>query len=267
MKKVSVTLIMVLAFFLNACSSSSGLEISGSTSIAPLMEDLVKAYEKETNINIHINADGSSAGIKAVNEGVSNIGMSSRELKGDEKDLGLNNLVIAYDAIGIVVNVDNDIENLTIDQLHDIFSGKIRNWKAVGGMNLPIVVISREDGSGTRGAFEEMIDLLNEDESSKVDASIPVIVNSTGATLENVRQKIGAIGYVSAGSIEGDVKILKVNGVLPTSESIRNQQYKISLNFNLLTKKEDEATQKFLEFILSEKGQSIINEKGFTGSK
>ena len=165
------------------------------------------------------------------------------------------------------MNVDNGIDNLTIAQLHDIFSGKIRNWKDVGGMDLPIVVISREDGSGTRGAFEEMINLLNEDESSKVDASIPVIVNSTGATLENVRQKIGAIGYVSAGSIEDDVKTLKVNGILPTSESIKKQQYKISRNFNLLTKKEDDKTQKFLEFILSEKGQSIINEKGFTGSK
>lgn len=267
MKKISITFLLILSFVLSGCQSFDGLEVSGSTSITPLMEKLSKSYREENNIAININSDGSSAGIKAASLGISDLGMTSRELKGDELNLGLNQTLIAYDAIGIIVNSGNGIKNLSMDQLHDIFSGKIRNWKYVGGMDLPIVVISREDGSGTRIAFEEMVDLLNEDGTSKVNIPLPVIVNSSGSTIENVKQKIGAIGYVSAGSINDEIKTLKIDNVFPTSESIRSKEYKISRNFILVSKDESEDTKKFIEFILSEKGQVIVNEKGYTSAK
>lgn len=267
MKKISVTFLLVLSFLLSGCSNFDGIEISGSTSITPLMNTLSTAYQKENNIAININADGSSAGIKAASLNISDIGMSSRELKDDELELGLNKTLIAYDAIGIVVNKGNKISELTSQQLYEIFSGKIRNWKYVGGIDLPIVVVSREDGSGTRIAFEEIVGLLNDDGTSKVNMTTPVIVNSSGATIENVKQKIGAIGYVSAGSISEEIKSLKIDSVFPISENIRNKKYKLARNFYLLSKDEKEETKKFIEFILSEKGQVIVNEKGYTSRK
>lgn len=267
MKKISMLVLVAFVFVLSACSSSTGITISGSTSVTPLMEDLVAEYKKTNDVEIVVNSDGSSAGIKAAAEGVSDIGMSSRELKDDELNLGLTNQVIALDAIGVIVHPNNKVSGLTLDQITKIFSGQIKNWKEVGGADLPIVLVSREDGSGTRGAFEELVDLLNEDDSSKVDANNPVIGNSTGAVIENVSQKEGAIGYASVGSLEDTVKTIKVDKVLPTEDNILNGTYKIARNFNILTKEVSAEVQKFIDFILSAKGQAIVVDSGYVSKK
>lgn len=252
---------------ITGCSKSEALEISGSTSVAPLMEKLVGSYKEKNDVTINTNADGSSAGIKAASEGISNIGMSSRELKDDETKLGLENNVIALDAIGVVTSKSNKVSNLTIEQLKKIYSGQIKNWKDLGGADLPIVVISREDGSGTRSAFEEIAGLLNDDETSMVDKANPVIVNSTGAVIENVAQKEGAIGYLSLGSIDDKVKLLSVNSVIPSEETVKNKKYLLSRNFNLVTKDANDATKKFVDFILSDEGQKIVKAEGYVSIK
>lgn len=263
--------LIALALFsitlLAGCSQKEGLEVSGSTSIAPVMQKIITSYKDDTNTQVNINADGSSAGIKAAASGISNIGMASRELEKEEDSLGLDHHVIAYDAIAVVVNKQNKVDNLNRKQLRDIFSGKIRNWKHVGGIDLPIVVVSREDGSGTRTAFEETLGLLNENKSSKINDSMPLIVNSTGGTLENVLQKEGAIGFVSYGSINDDVNLVSLDGVKPNRETVKNKDYLLSRNFNIVAKNPDQKTKDFIEYILSDKGQKIISEEGFISIK
>jgi len=265
-KKLSVGFLVAFVMLLTACSSSGGIEVSGSTSVAPLMEKLIAAYEEENDgVRINMNVDGSTTGIRAAAEGVSDIGMSSRDLEGDELSLGLTEVPIARDAIAVVVNTENKVDDLTKDQVQKIFSGQITNWKEVGGADLPIIIISREDSSGTKGAFEDIVGLLNEDKSSMVERANPVITNSNGAMIENVIQRGGAIGYVSAGSLEGiNLKTLKVNGVLPTSDHIVDGKYIISRNFDIVFKDPSEEVQAFIDFILSEKGQAIVEEEGYT---
>lgn len=260
MKKIiKISLAMVLCMItMVGCSNSKALEVSGSTSIAPLMEKLKEKYKGEININ----ADGSSAGIKAVKEGVSDIGMSSRELKDDEKK-GVETNVIALDAIAVITNKNNKVKGLTKKQLQEIYSGKITNWKEVGGKDLAIVVTSREEGSGTRTAFEEILGLLNDDNSSKVTGSNLIIMNSTGSVLENVTQKEGAIGYISLGSVDDSINTLEVDKVMPSEKTVKDKKYLLSRNFNIVTKDADEATKAFVDFILGDEGQKIIKEQGF----
>lgn len=260
MKKFILGFMLII---LCGCSSNqNSIEISGSTSMAPVMNKLGEYYLKEYDVKVNVNADGSSAGINAVENGVSSFGLSSRELNAKELKMNLNDYVLAIDALGVIQNEKNNVKNLTLSQLHDIFTGKILNWKEVGGIDLPIVIISREDGSGTRTAFEEKLDLYNDDKSSKVDAIRPVIVNSNGAVVENVKQKEGAIGYLSVGSIESGVKLIAVDNILPTANNIIGDKYPLARNFNVLYKKLDEREKKFLEFLKGKEAKKIIESDG-----
>ncbi|MDL2211378.1 phosphate ABC transporter substrate-binding protein [Erysipelotrichaceae bacterium OttesenSCG-928-M19] len=267
MKKIKV-LSFVMLFGLLILSGCSGkddggkIEISGSTSIAPLMTKLVEEYQNKGSIKININADGSSAGIKAASEGISDIGMVSREVEDDELALGLSCDVIAIDAIAVIVNKDSAITNLTKEQLHDIYAGKITNYSQIGGKDLPIELTTRETGSGTRDAFEETMSLLNEDKSSKV-SSKAIVANSTGAVIENVKQKEGAIGYISLGSVDESIKVLSLNGIEPSEENVKANKYLLTRNFNLVTKEINEDTKAFLEFISSSEGQKVITDEGY----
>ncbi|MDL2211377.1 phosphate ABC transporter substrate-binding protein [Erysipelotrichaceae bacterium OttesenSCG-928-M19] len=262
MRKYKQLILIGCFFFLCSCSQSKDLEISGSTSVAPLMNKLVEQYQKDTNQKININADGSSAGIKAASENLANIGMVSREVEKDELALGLKSEVIAIDAMAVIVNKDNQVTNLSQQELCDIYSGKIKNWSEVGGKNLGIVIVSREYGSGTRNAFEEITGLLNEDKSSNTNAKA-IIVNSTGAVIENVQQKEGAIGYLSLGSITENTKTISINNIEPTKRNVLRNKYLLTRNFNIVTKNADDKTKAFIEFIHSEKGHEIIAEEGF----
>lgn len=262
---VSVVAVAILAIGVAGCSGSNSdsIQVSGSTSVAPLMEKIKAAYTKDNKVEIAINPDGSSAGIKAADAKVSNIGMSSRVLSDDEKGLKLTDDVIALDAIAIIVNTDNKITNISLDQLKNIYAGKITNWKDLGGANQPITLVSRESGSGTKTAFEETLKLLNEDGSSKVDTLKPITANSSGAVLENVKTKPGSIGYISVESADKSVKVLSLDKVKPEEKTILDKTYKLSREFHLVYKEANDQTKKFLDYINSAEGKKVIKAAGF----
>jgi len=264
MKKILTLCLALFAVLgLTACGGGNALEISGSTSVAPLMDKLAGFYQDETGNEVNVTSDGSSAGIRAAIEGVSDIGLSSRELTESELAEDITAYVLAVDAIGVIVNTGNDVSNLTTEQLTQIFSGQITNWNQVGGADLPIVVISRESGSGTRTAWEETLHLLNDDGTSKVDDAKPIIGSSTGAVLENVGNTAGAIGYLSIESANDSVRLLSVNGVAPSEATIVDGTYPISRNFILVYKEGNEKVDSFLNWVRGAEGQAHIREAGY----
>jgi phosphate transport system substrate-binding protein len=271
-KKLNIGFLFIVSLAMTGCSTDSGdvIEVSGSTSVAPLMEELIHAYEREHgNIRINMNVDGSTTGIRAAAEQVSDIGMTSRDLRDDELEFGLEDYRIAKDAIAVVVHPGNPVASLSSEQLYQIFSGEITNWQEVGGIDLPIVIVSREDSSGTIGAFEDALGLIDEETGiSVVQNTIPVIVNSNGAMIENVMQRVGAIGYVSAGSLRNiDLKVLEIDGYLPTFENIIAETYLIVRTFDIVALEPNEQTRAFIEWILSEEGQAIVENEGYTSVK
>lgn len=237
------------------------IQMNGSTSVQPLAEELAKVYmEKYPNVRITYAATGSGAGIKAAREGTHDIGTSSRELKPEEKTI--KEFKVAIDGIAIVVHPSNTVSDLTIEQVRKIFSGEISNWKDVGGSDAPITVITREDGSGTRGAFMEVV--MHESQI-KPDA---VVQTKTGAVMTAVASDPNAIGYVSLGSVDNTVKALAIDGVKPSVETVKSGSYKIQRPFLFLTKEEPKGeVKKFIDFVLSPDGQKIVKDKGFIPSK
>ncbi|KJS13542.1 MAG: phosphate-binding protein [Peptococcaceae bacterium BRH_c8a] len=228
---------------------------AGSTSVQPLSEELAKAFmEKKQNVVINVQGGGSSQGIKAAGQGVAEIGAASRHLKGTEKELGLTVYQIAVDGIGVVVNPKNDaVTELTMEQVKKIYAGEITNWKDVGGTDGEIRVVTRESGSGTRGAFEEM--LMGEDTKTFDKA---ITQNSNGGVRTAVANDEAAIGYVSFGYINDEVKAVNIEGVEATVDNVKNGSYKISRPFNYLTKGEPQGAAKdFIDFVMNE-GQEIV---------
>lgn len=236
---------------------SGNIQIAGSTSVQPLTEELAMAFmEKNPDVRINVQGGGSSAGVKAAAEGVANIGMASRALR-DEEKATVTSTVIAKDGISVVVNPANNVSDLTIDQVKGIFAGKITDWSELGGTSASIVVINREDGSGTRGAFGEMV--LGKEEKFTEGA---VIQNSTGAIRTAVSSDVNAIGYISMGSINETVKVVKVDGIDASEENVIAGSYKIFRPFNFLTKGEmDGVTKAFIYWILSGEGQELVSEE------
>lgn len=235
------------------------IKISGSTSVGPLMEKEAEAYKGENkNTNIEVQQIGSSAGIKNAIEGVSEIGMASRELKDAEKS-EVTEQVIAYDGIALVVHPSNKAENLTMKQIKEIYTGKITNWKDVGGSDAPIVVVSREDGSGTRDAFQEIAGYTSEELDKK-----STIAEGNGSVKTTVSTNENAIGYISFEQLDDSVKDLKVEGVEATPGKVLSKEYKLSRPFLVVYKDSNitENGKKFIEYILSEKGQEIVEQSG-----
>ena len=232
------------------------ISISGSTSVGPLMGKLAESYEsKNSNISIEINEVGSSAGIKDAINGVSDIGMSSRELKSEEASL-LKATTIAYDGIAIITNKNNPIKNITIDEIKDIYTGKITNWNQIqDGEDSPIVVVSREEGSGTREAFQEIVGYKSEELISNA-----MIANATGAVKEMIIGNKNAVGFVSFEYLDDEVNVVKVENVEPKAELVQSGEYKISRPFLVVNKEGSlsEEGQKFIDFILSEEGQTMV---------
>ena len=220
------------------------ISISGSTSVGPLMGKLAESYEsKNSNISIEINEVGSSAGIKDAINGVSDIGMSSRELKSEEASL-LKATTIAYDGIAIITNKNNPIKNITIDEIKDIYTGKITNWNQIqDGEDSPIVVVSREEGSGTREAFQEIVGYKSEELISNA-----MIANATGAVKQMIIGNKNAVGFVSFEYLDDEVNVVKVENVEPKAELVQSGEYKISRPFLVVNK----------EGSLSEEGQTMV---------
>ena len=240
---------------------SSKVTISGSTSVGPVVEILGEDFEsKNEGISIEVQHIGSSAGIKNAIEGTSQIGMASRDLKDEEKASGLKETQIAIDGIAVITNKNNEVKDLTLEQVKDIYTGKITNWKEVGGKDAPIVVVSREDGSGTRDGFQENVGF--ESEELTKDAQIS---DGSGNIKSTVEGNENAIGYISFGYVDDNVNALTIDGVELTTENIKNNTYAIARPF-LFVSKEDNISEegtKFIEYILSDEGQKIVEEKGF----
>ncbi|WXR62196.1 phosphate ABC transporter substrate-binding protein [Peptostreptococcaceae bacterium AGR-M142] len=276
-KLISFALVSLLSIGLfSGCTSSSEtneqkqesktITVIGSTSVTPVAQELAKAFEaKNENIRIDVQGVGSTAGVKAVHENVGEIGMASRNLKSGEKEWNLNEHVIAYDGIAVVAHPKNTVSDLKKDDINKIFKGEITNWKELGGEDKEIIVISREAGSGTRGAFEELNSLLEKNENGKKVSVVKedsLIAEGNGAVKANVASKEDSIGYISLSYLDDSVKGIKVDGVTPSSENIMNGSYKISRPFLMLTNSEASDEAKFyLEFILSDEGQEIVKKK------
>lgn len=270
--KLGKTLIAlsILAAILAGCSTqaennNTSISVNGSTSVAELFETtnghegLIDAYKVvEPNVTIKMSPTGSSDGIKAAQSGTTEIGMSSRELKAEEKT-GLTSVMIAVDAIAIVVNPENSVDNLTSQQLTDIYTGKITNWSEVGGKDAPISVVARESGSGTRGAFEELLEIKDKMVTSANE------FNGTGAVRTEVSQNPNAIGYLSLGAVDDHLKAVNLNSVEPTVENVKNESYTLQRPF-LLVYKEDvvtDADKAFIDWVLSSEGQQIVTSKKY----
>ena len=243
-------------------ADNSTVTVSGSTTVQPLAEKLAEAFMTEnTGVRIDVQGGGSSVGVKAAGEGTSDIGMASREIKESEltEFPSLNVVVIARDGIAIVAHPDVPLSDLTIDQVRDIFSGKLTNWKDLGGDDHNIIVVSREEGSGTRGAFEEMV--MGED---ALIAATAILQASNGSIRTTVSTTPYAIAYLSFGYLDDTVKSISIGGVAPTEPNAADGSYPIVRPLNMLTNGEPAGLVKtFLDFILSEAGQKLVVEDGY----
>lgn len=253
---VAVLLVLSLA---GCGTQEKAVATDGSTSMEKVIGALGEAFQAEnSDINFTYNPTGSSAGITAVSEGSCDIGLSSRDLKDEEKSAGLKATILAYDGIAIIVHPDNPVADLDVETIGKIYTGEITNWKEVGGNDGEIVLIGREAGSGTRDGFESITD--TEDKCRYRQE-----LTSTGDVITTVSQNENAIGYASVASVKDTVKAVTVGGVAPTEETIKNGSYVIQRPFVLVTKEGtalSESAQAFFDFALSEEARDIIVDAG-----
>lgn len=261
MKKIIsiVTASLIMCSSLVGCSSDDGaVSTDGSTSMEKVIGVLSETFESDTGITVTYNPSGSSSGIKAVEAGTCDIGLSSRNLKDEEKAKGLKGTVLAYDGIAIIVNPDNPVSDLSLETISKIYTGEITNWKDVGGNDGEIVLIEREAGSGTRDGFES---ITNTEGKIKYRQE----QTSTGDVITTVAGNPNAIGYASVASIKDNVKMLKVGGIPPTNETIKNGSYVVQRPFVLVTKENAELSknaQKFFDYMTSEDAKEAIISAG-----
>ena len=243
----------------SAEGDTAKITISGSTSVGPTMEVLAEVYEKDNDVNIEVQQVGSSAGIKNTIDGTSDLGMSSRDLK-DEETKEVDGTQIAIDGIAVITNTANKVTDLTSEQVKDIFTGKITNWKEVGGEDAQIVVVSREDGSGTRDGFQDILG-FESDELTK-DAQI---CDGSGNVKSTVEGNENAIAYISFGYLGDTLNDVKIDGAEATDANVVDGKYPISRPFIVVNKKDglSDVAKAFVDFIMSEEGQNIVAEEGF----
>ena len=263
MKKIfSLALAAALALsMLAGCNSNKttgSVATDGSTSMEKVIGALGEAFQNDTGISFTYNPTGSGSGIKAVQEGRCDIGLSSRDLKAEEKEAGLIGTVLAYDGIAVIVNPENPVSDLSLETISEIYTGEITNWSEVGGNDAEIVLIGREAGSGTRDGFESITD--TEDACQYRQE-----LTSTGDVITTVSQNPGAIGYASVASVKDTVKALTVDGVAPTEETIKDGSYVVQRPFVLVTKtgvELSDAAFKFFTYITSADANEIISAAG-----
>ena len=239
---------------------SGSISMVGSTSMEKLANALSEAFmEKYPDVTVTAEFVGSGAGIEAVTNGTADIGNSSRSLKDEEKAAGVVENVVAIDGIAVCVDPANEVADLTKEQLTNIYAGNVTNWKEVGGADEPIIVIGREAGSGTRGAFEELVDL-------KDACKYANELDSTGAVIAKVASTPGAIGYASLDALDDSVKALSLEGVEATAENIKAGNYFLSRPFVMATKGEiseqNDLVQAWFDYVMGDEGQQIASEVG-----
>ena len=242
-----------------AAKLSGTVATDGSTSMEKVIGALGEAFmEANPDTTFTYNPTGSGSGIQAVQEGRCDIGLSSRALKDAEKEAGLTETVLAYDGIAMIVNPANPVEDLSLEQIADIYTGKITNWSEVGGNDSQIVLIGREAGSGTRGGFEEIVGVVDACQYRQE-------LSSTGDVITTVAQNPDAIGYASLAAVKDTVKALKVAGVTPTEATVKDGTYTIQRPFVLATKtgeKLNDVAQAFFDYVTSADASEIITAAG-----
>ena len=261
-RMITMMMAAVLALtMLAGCGSTNttgSVSTDGSTSMEKVIGALGEAFQNDTGISFTYNPTGSGIGIKAVQEGRCDIGLSSRDLKDEEKAAGLTGTVLAYDGIAIIVHPENPVSDLSVETIAKIYTGEITNWSEVGGNDVDIVPIGREAGSGTRDGFESITDT---EDACKYRQEL----TSTGDVITTVSQNPGAIGYASVASVKDTVKALKVDGVAPTEETIKDGSYVVQRPFVLVTKtgvELSDAAFKFFSYITSNDANEIISAAG-----
>ena len=243
-----------------ATDLSGTISMVGSTSMEKFANALSETFmEKYPKVTVTAEFVGSGAGVEAAANGTADIGNASRNLKDEEKAKGIAENIVAIDGIAVVVDPSNTVENLTKDQLADIYDGTVTNWKDVGGNDAPIVVVGRESGSGTRTAFEELLEL--EDKCKYANE-----LDSTGAVMAKVASTPGAVGYVSLDVLDDTVKAVKLEGAEPTEENIKAGTYFLSRPFVMATKGEiseqNDLVKALFDFIYSEEGAELVKSVG-----
>jgi phosphate transport system substrate-binding protein len=242
---------------LSACQKGqAGLCVAGSTSVQPFAEALAEEYMvHHPRERIFIQGGGSSAGIQAVRTEVAEVGMSSRNLMKEESDL--ISVPIIYDAIAVIVHRENPLANITLEQIQKIFAGEIRQWSELGGRDRAITLVTREEGSGTREAFQSLI-------MGRKEISLGALVqDSNGAIRQVVADDRNAIGYISLGLVNDRVKAVQIDGVAPSVENIKSGTYKIVRPFLFVFRSKPRgAAKEFLDYILSPAGQKLLVQEG-----
>ena len=239
---------------------SGTVTLAGSTSMQKLCEAMIERFEEVyPDITVTAEYTGSGAGLEALAGGKTDIGNASRGLKDGEKQSGAVENIVAIDGIAVITNKDNTVADLTAQQLTDIYTGKITNWKDLGGADEAIVVLGREAGSGTRGAFEELLKI--EDQCAYAQE-----LDSTGGVLAKVAATPGSIGYVSLDVVDDTVKALSLNGVAPTEENIVAGSYQLSRPFVMATlgtvEEQNELVKTWFHYVRSDEGQAVIKAMG-----
>ena len=231
----------------------------GSTSMQKVINALGESFVgMNPNVNFTYNPTGSSGGIKAVSSGTCDIGLSSRALKDEEVNEGLVGTVLAYDGIAMIVNPENPVEDLDLETIAKIYTGEITNWSEIGGNDAGIVLIGREAGSGTRSGFEEIVGVVDACQYRQE-------LTSTGDVITAVASNPNAIGYASLASVKDTVKALKVAGVAPTEETVKDGTYVIQRPFVLVTKEGvelSETAQAFFDYALSPDANEVLTAAG-----
>ena len=281
MKKfIALALTLVMALSLVACGNSNSdnsgdnaadnnggdtaaitgtVSTDGSTSMEKVIGALSESYMAvNKDVTVNYNPTGSGAGITAVQGGTCDIGLSSRALKDEEKAAGLQETVLAYDGIAIIVHPDNPVSDLTLEQIAQLYTGEITNWKDVGGNDAQVVLIGREAASGTRDGFESIT-------GTKDKCQYRQELTSTGDVITTVSQNPDAIGYASLSSVKDSVKALTVGGVAPTEDTVKDGSYPVQRPFVLVTvegKELSPAAQAFFDYALSSDAAGIIAKAG-----
>ena len=242
-----------------AAAVSGTVSTDGSISMEKVIGALSESYmAANKDVTVNYNPTGSGAGITAVQEGTCDIGLSSRALKDEEKAAGLQETVLAYDGIAIIVHPDNPVSDLTLEQIAQLYTGEITNWKDVGGNDAQVVLIGREAASGTRDGFESIT-------GTKDKCQYRQELTSTGDVITTVSQNPDAIGYASLASIKDSAKALNVDGVTPSEASVKDGSYKVQRPFVLVTvegKALSSAAQSFFDYATSADAADIIAKAG-----
>ena len=259
---IGLVILILIVNFVSACSSTpeAGIIVAGSTSVQPFAEVLAEEYMiLHPDVAIDVQGGGSSAGVMSAQSGTADIGMSSRALKDEEKSLW--SVEIARDGLAVIVHSSNPLQDLTLDQIRGIYAATIIDWSQLGGQNSKIHVIAREEGSGTRGAFESLV----MDKTRITPRAI--IQDSNGAVRQLVADDPNAIGFISLGLVDETVRALQLGGVAATTENVINGSYGLSRPFLFMTLNQPTGeTKQFIDFTLSAEGQKRLTAEGLIPS-